>query len=85
MVGVIMVTMTSFKRTCARTVFYSVPLTPQQATVDPHLLLRLLNIATLTQWMPGVLQSMGSQRVRHNLLNDNIYLLLLVIILCNFF
>ena len=35
--------------------------------------------------MPGVLQSMGSQRVRHNLLNDNIYLLLLVIILCNFF
>ena len=35
--------------------------------------------------MPGVLQSTGSQRVRHNLLNDNIYLLLLVIILCNFF
>ena len=62
MVGVIMVTVTSFKRTCARTVFYSVPLTPQQATVDPHLRLRLLNIHRQV-WL-SLLRATKDERVR---------------------
>ena len=46
MVGVMVVMVTSFKRTFTRQppgLLYSVPLTPQQATIDPHLHQRLLD------------------------------------------
>ena len=43
MVGVMVVMVTSFKRIYAGTVVFSA-LIPRQATVDPHLSWRLLNI-----------------------------------------
>ena len=70
MVGIMVVMETSFKRTDAIPVWfpvllYLVPLNPQQATVDPYFLLRLLDTqASLAQSpMGSLLLSPGSWNI----------------------